>query len=48
VVLYSEELEEHFMMYNSEGKKKKIKQKCVLTNAFVNVKVDKKKNYEGN
>ena len=36
VVLHSEELGEHFMMYNSMTKKGKIKKKCVLTNAFIN------------
>jgi hypothetical protein len=37
VILYSDELEQHFMMYNSRTKKGKIKKKCVLTNAFVNL-----------
>ena len=36
VVLWSEDLEEHFMVYNSTGKKGKLKRKCVLSNAFVN------------
>jgi hypothetical protein len=38
VLLWSDELEQHFMMYNSESKKGKLKRKCVLTNAFINTK----------
>jgi hypothetical protein len=35
-VLYSTKLEEFFMMYNSRSEgQKKIKKKCVLTNAFI-------------
>lgn len=47
VVLWSIELEQHFMVYNSAGKKNKLKRKCVLTNAFENVheKNPGKKNY---
>jgi len=45
VVLYSSKCKEHFMMYNSTGKKGKLKQKCVLTNAFVNTPAPK--NYPG-
>jgi hypothetical protein len=37
VVMWSDETQEHFMMYNSMSKKGKIKRKCVLTNAFTNV-----------
>lgn len=46
VVLYSEELNEHFMLYNSDMRKGKSKKKCVLTNAFMNVKAPK--DYSGN
>jgi hypothetical protein len=35
VVLWSEDLREHFMMYNSMNKRGKIKRKCVLTNSFL-------------
>lgn len=45
VVLYSEELGEHFMGCNFITAKNKIKQKYVLTNAFVNAKAPK--NYAG-
>lgn len=38
VVLHSSKLGQHFMMYNSIGKKNSMKKKCVLTNVFVNVK----------
>jgi hypothetical protein len=41
VVLYSEELEEHFMMCNSMTSKGAMKTKCVITNAFVNTKASK-------
>jgi hypothetical protein len=41
VVLWSDVTEEHFMMYNSRGKKGKMKRKCVFTNAFVNVPAPK-------
>jgi len=34
------------MMYNSESKKKKLKKKCVLTNAFIKVKAQH--GYAGN
>lgn len=37
VVLWSEELNEHFMVYNSIGKQSKLKRKCVLTNAFITI-----------
>jgi len=42
VVLWSDEVQEHFMMYNSMSKKGKIKRKCVLTNAFSNLPAPKK------
>jgi hypothetical protein len=43
VVLWSEELQEHFMMYNSVSKTGVVKKKCVLTNAFVNLDTDRRK-----
>jgi hypothetical protein len=44
VVLHSETFGEHFMMYNSVSGKK-MKKKCVLTNAFLNT--DAPANYTG-
>ena len=45
VVLFSEELGEHLMVYNSKGKKNQLKIKAVLTNSFI--QVNAKKNYVG-
>jgi len=45
VVLWSTELEMHFMVYNSISRKGKIKNKCVLTNAFVNLDPPSKKEH---
>lgn len=41
VVLYSPTLVEYFMVYNSIGKKGKVKKKCVYTNCFDYVKAPK-------
>jgi hypothetical protein len=41
VVLYSDDLGEHFMMCNSVSRKNNMKTKCVITNAFVNVNASK-------
>lgn len=45
VVLFSTELGEHLMVYNSKGKKNKIKRKAVLTNSFI--QIEAKKHYVG-
>jgi hypothetical protein len=36
LLILLDELREHFMMYKSESKKGNLKNKCVLTNAFLN------------